>query len=436
MAHSPSNILPGPSADRPVLSRKRTRCDSLENTGRPEKHNKAMVQSFRRDDTYYFEDGSCVLLVEDALFNVHRTVLCKDSSSFRAMFSLPPGERPVEGSSDDNPIILTGDTASDFRHFLWTLYALPSELSVVTSPAADLDQLVAIARIANKYAFKSTEIWILDAIEKYVDRKPSPIIPTSAYGVPFTHLATISPAYNPRIENAEQLTRLIRLAQMCNHERLLNTMIQLLRSLMVGSVQYAYLAMTLADELGLRALRGVAYLEVMQKAVIVRSPPVDVIHKASTNTQPSLTPDDGSGSSTLVNPSGVEDKRRISLTSQQQLRLLAGYYRLTETWEELRRTPPHFDHAVSCDATWHQHGCTQSWLEFWKEKARGDVLLGLGLADVIGRLKQISKDYDRWGSATYMHHDCRQAARRSINEVIKRVEDALPDYFSDADIAD
>ncbi|KXN86490.1 hypothetical protein AN958_10004 [Leucoagaricus sp. SymC.cos] len=364
-----------------------------------------MTQQYTRDDTYYFEDGSCVLLVEDTLFNVHRSVLSRDSSSFKTMFSLPPGEHPVEGTSDDNPIVLTGDTAAEFRHFLWTLYALPSELSVVTSPSADLDQLVAIARIANKYAFKSTETWVLDAIQEYVNRKPSPILPATPYGVPFAHLATL-PSFNPKIENTEQLTRLIRLAQMCNHERLLNTMIQLLRDLMVGSVQYAYLAMTLADELGLRTLRGVAYLEVMQRAVIVRS------------------------------PQDTEDKKRMSLTPQQQLRLLAGYYRLTETWEELRRTPPHFDHAVSCGATWHQHGCTQSWLEFWKEKSRGDVLLNLGLADVIGRLKQISKEYDRWGSATYMHHDCRQAARRSINEVIKRVEDALPDYFSDADLSD
>ena len=29
-----------------------------------------MTQRFVHDDTYYFEDGSCVLLVEDTLFNV------------------------------------------------------------------------------------------------------------------------------------------------------------------------------------------------------------------------------------------------------------------------------------------------------------------------------------------------------------------------------
>jgi hypothetical protein len=83
-------------------------------------------------------------------------------------------------------------------------------------------------------------------------------------------------------------------------------------------------------------------------------------------------------------------------------------------------------------ATWHQHGCTQSWNEFWKEKTKSDGVLSLGLADVLGRLRVISKEFDRWGSATYMHHDCRQAARKTITDKTKAIEDALPDYFSDS----
>lgn len=61
---------------------------------------------------------------DESVFQVHRTVLSKDSSTFKAMFSLPSGEKLAEGMSDDNPIVLPGDTADEFRHFLWTLYAL------------------------------------------------------------------------------------------------------------------------------------------------------------------------------------------------------------------------------------------------------------------------------------------------------------------------
>jgi hypothetical protein len=40
------------------------------------------------------------------------------------MFMLPQGDNEIEGRSDENPIVLTGDTVAEFRHFLWALYAL------------------------------------------------------------------------------------------------------------------------------------------------------------------------------------------------------------------------------------------------------------------------------------------------------------------------
>jgi hypothetical protein len=40
------------------------------------------------------------------------------------MFPLPQGDREAEGSSDENPIVLVGDTVREFKHLLWALYAL------------------------------------------------------------------------------------------------------------------------------------------------------------------------------------------------------------------------------------------------------------------------------------------------------------------------
>jgi hypothetical protein len=228
--------------------------------------------------------------------------------------------------------------------------------------------------------------------------------------------ASISPSDFQR-EITAQITRLVRLAQLCSHSRLLGTMVGLLRQLMSSNLKYAHLAMTLADEHDLRALRGAAYLEVMQKAIVVpRSPPFEDENEANEGKE-------GGG--------GGGEESRVLVNPAQQLRLLSGYYRLTGVWERLRLSPPPFDHAPSCGATWHQHGCTQSWTDFWKEKSRSDAVLNLGLADVIGRLRAIQKEFDRWGSATYMHHDCRMAARRCIQERIKAVEDKLPDYFTE-----
>ncbi|KAJ7069520.1 hypothetical protein C8F01DRAFT_1113027 [Mycena amicta] len=428
----------------PLLKRKRSDSQAML-SGLPEKFqilgDEALVPRprYTRDETYYLEDGSCIILVQDTLFNVHRTILSKDNSLFSSMFSLPQGQREVEGRSDDNPVILTGDTVDEFRHFLWALYALPPELKIIHSKSADITQLSDIARIANKYSFKSIETWSLDAIHEYVNLKPSPILTSIPH--PNTYVFSPSTIGQSQMESNAQLTRLIRLAQLCSHEKLLSTMISLLRQLMSSSLQYAYLAMTLADELDLRVLRGAAYLEVMQKAVVVKRTKVDPIKRKATLPTPP-----GSAAPAPIPPSqdnpaepnegDLDDEGRLVITRAQQLRLLSGYYRLTKTWERLRITPPHFDHAPSCSATWHQHGCTQSWLEFWKDKTRGDAVLCLGLADVLGRLKQVQRDYDRWGSATYMHHDCRLAAKRSITDVLKSVEDALPDYFSEADDED
>lgn len=281
----------------------------------------------------------------------------------------------------------------------------PHELMVVHSALANLTQLIDIVHVANKYSFRSLETWALDAINDYVNRKPSPVFTTLPY--------SLSSAIPQVIisENGTQISCLVRLAQTCNHERLLSTMILLLRQRMGTSIQYAFLAMKLADELDLKSLRGVAYMEVLQKGMIF--PPMGQAL--------ALSQDDANGK--------VNVDRRLVVSREQQLRLLSGYYRLSRAWDRLRIHPFNFEHASTCSATWHQHGCRQSWLEFWKEKTRSEPVLALGQADVPGRLKAIVKEVERWGSATYMHPDCKVTARQTILEKIKEFESNLPDYF-------
>ncbi|KAG6848665.1 hypothetical protein H0H93_015036 [Arthromyces matolae] len=395
----------------------------------------------KRDPEFYFEDGSCIFLVEDTLFNVHRTRLSNDSAtSFSSMFSLPQGALEVEGKSDDNPIILTGDTPCEFRHFLWSFYALPPDIN---KACENLTKMIDIARVSNKYGFKNLETWALNTIHEYVNRKPSPILaavpPAHTYIFSSDAVKAKTIDADTHAQSIEELTKLIRLAQLCNHEPLLTTMINHLKQLMSSSVQYAYLAMTLADELDIRSLRGVAYLEVMQKATVVKRTKTDIDLKAMTTPVSSTSASSsetlpfvpGTPSAPAAAEGTIDEDGRLVINRAQQLRLLTGYYRLTGTWERLRMTPPSFEHASTCGATWHQHGCTQSWVEFWKEKTRTDAVLALGLADVVGRLKQVHKEYERWGSAPYMHHDCRSTARKAILEMIKKIEEGLPDFFSD-----
>lgn len=58
-----------------------------------------------------------------AMNQINRFVLARDGSTFEGMFTLPKNNEPVQGSSDDNPIVLYDDT-NDFRALCWALYAL------------------------------------------------------------------------------------------------------------------------------------------------------------------------------------------------------------------------------------------------------------------------------------------------------------------------
>jgi hypothetical protein len=171
------------------------------------------------------------------------------------MFPFPSGERVAEGSSDDNPIVLVGDSVVEFRNFLWALYALyvvsirltfivarlserslrPHELAVVHTPMADLTKLIDITRISNNNCFKSIETWALDAIQEYINQKPSPVLGMLPSPPRYTFVPI--PGTPPTIPE--------RLAQLCNHERLLTTMVGILRRMMTLNLTYAYLAMTL-----------------------------------------------------------------------------------------------------------------------------------------------------------------------------------------------
>lgn len=283
---------------------------------------------------------------------------------------------------------------------------------MIRSSQVDLNCLIDIAKVASKYSFKSTESWALDAIQKCIERKPSPLLNTIPPGLPFPPNQPASVLHDSKM----QISRLIRLAQMCGHQKLLDTMVTLLRQLMSASLHYSYLAMSLSDELDLRELRGLAYIEILQRGVFLSVPD----DEGKSGTEGDIQETAG----------GLE---RLVVSPAQRLRLLSGYYRLSKTWERLRAVPLSFEHAPSCAANWHLHTCTQSWSEFWKEKARTDGILSLDVANVIGRLTHMAKEFDKWGTATYMHQECKVVAKRAIHDKIKNIQESLPDFFQEGE---
>lgn len=56
---------------------------------------------------------------------MHKYLLGRDSSAFRDMFSFPGGQTiQSEGSTDEDPIVLYGDTPEQFTELCWVLYSL------------------------------------------------------------------------------------------------------------------------------------------------------------------------------------------------------------------------------------------------------------------------------------------------------------------------
>ncbi|KAJ3718146.1 hypothetical protein C8R42DRAFT_723526 [Lentinula raphanica] len=137
-----------------------------------------------------------------ALHSLHRYILSRDGSAFEGMFSLDnipnsdsaetlimPHSESIqtyphshshlhhrhsspEGASDKSPILLTGDTAADFRSLLWALYTLPADVFAMPSTQPQLNRLIGIARIAHKYAFRTTESWALSVLTMCVCQAP------------------------------------------------------------------------------------------------------------------------------------------------------------------------------------------------------------------------------------------------------------------------
>ncbi|KAG8681060.1 hypothetical protein FRC08_015867, partial [Ceratobasidium sp. 394] len=75
-----------------------------------------------RDTTYYFNDQSLVLLVEDVLFRVDVSRLASHSEIFSGMLGLPSGPDGTEGTSDANPVRLPQIKAEEFRSLLYLFY--------------------------------------------------------------------------------------------------------------------------------------------------------------------------------------------------------------------------------------------------------------------------------------------------------------------------
>ncbi|KAJ3730583.1 hypothetical protein C8R42DRAFT_558506, partial [Lentinula raphanica] len=315
----------------------------------------ALHSQLVRDPEYYIPDGNTVIQVENVLFKVHRYILSRDGSAFEGMFSLDnipnsdsaetlimPHSESIqtyphshlhhrhsspEGASDKSPILLTGDTAADFRSLLWALYALPADVFAMPSTQPQLNRLIGIARIAHKYAFRTTESWALSVLTMCVCQAPD--TPSAGRSI---------------VSSTELLIQLTEVAVLCAHDELHEAVEPIWADLLfAGQTHDIVSAIGLADRYTaqLRPLLGLAYYLMMLKGK------EEWLKSASGD-------DEGD----------PEKMKKPRLTRDQRIRLLSGYYNLSRACESLPSNPPKLTHHPSSAA--HAHArCGESWDTLW-----------------------------------------------------------------------
>ncbi|KAG8977767.1 hypothetical protein FRB90_008703 [Tulasnella sp. 427] len=114
--------------------------------------------------THYYDDGNIVLLVEDYVFRLFRSVLARRSEVLKDLFaSLQPQTSSSPITLDGLSIIVLRDSTTDFAAFLDFVHPPPSPPSWETVPR--WRALFGALRVARKYGVDDVEIQALKGLE-------------------------------------------------------------------------------------------------------------------------------------------------------------------------------------------------------------------------------------------------------------------------------
>ncbi|KIM29691.1 hypothetical protein M408DRAFT_328556 [Serendipita vermifera MAFF 305830] len=113
----------------------------------------------RKHHEFYLLDGSVVIQVEKALFNIHRSFLAKQSNAFSEMLRLPQADS-TKGGTDENPIILM-DEVQGWETLLNSLY----RVHFLKAADCNTPEMLAVLRIAHKYNMELVEEDILSQLQ-------------------------------------------------------------------------------------------------------------------------------------------------------------------------------------------------------------------------------------------------------------------------------
>ena len=265
---------------------------------------------------------------------------------------------------------------------------------LATTDATLSMRLVDLARITNKYQFRSIETWALTALYSIYAR------PGAFDSVPTTHppALPLPLGHTNPLHEYPSLVQLTELAALCERRDLLETVVVRWKR-QIGEGRDLALAIAVGERFNLRQMLGLAYHAMMLKG------------KKYWDTDAGLTRD-------------------------QRIRLLCGYYSLGKLGDELPASPPPISHSARCTA---QQRCTKSFGNLWKTVletvtqmptvAREDMLGRVMLAESMMKAL-VEREIPSQGFLDGLPY-CKESALFATTTRVREIRDTLADHFSD-----
>lgn len=287
----------------------------------------------------------------------------------------------------------------------------PLQLQIYNTPAANVERLLTIAEMTNKYHFASIETWAVDALYNVI---------SGLHGPP-------QPQYELGHCSSAWMKRVLEVALLCGHAPLRNYVAERWVERIVARDLRPVHALDIADRSGLRRLQGYAYYVQLLEIGDDFDPGVSEDGKQYSRSRLGTT----ATALAAAGPGGEATAGTPAvLTHVQKQRLLSGHWSLTRLWEQLRLSPPAFQRPDGC--TYHQHGCLATWTTVWMEVGKSETTLKYPGVDVLGRLKAME-------GQLFMHADlscaltpqCKRSALLALKATMKEVQGGLADRFAD-----
>lgn len=232
--------------------------------------------------------------------------------------------------------------------------------------------------MTNKYCIASYETWALDRIL----------------------LLSQNPLGFLRHAPSALCARVLDLAIICHHQRLLDIVTKRLVSRMLWSDMDRGPILRVAEKRGLQTLQGVAYYKELIE-----------LEKSTHNSR---------GETRLVLP--------LSMNAEKRTRFFAAHHSLINLEESIRMTPPVF---TSSNCATHAT-CMDTWMSLWCDAGVANQTLRHSSADVLGRMKSmmIHLKKSMIGSNS-MTLSCALAALEAITTTRDDVIAGLMDHFQE-----